>query len=333
MVARIPGDKIKRTVAMIDKALVDSSRGSSNSNSNHVSCSTGNVRAGESRWWQAHAEDKKARWIAVDDVQVLLGLIGFCGQILVSGRWRTAWTVMALRIAVKKGFAPMNGYWMEELQWWRGLLLEMNRRDFKAMMIAPEWQLPMHANDLSPFTDASKSSLAGGGGAVFGKMAMAFRFTYEELAWLEIVDLEGLVVVLWLGILTQVCPEKLAGKRFHAWCDNKAIVAAVNNHKSSAPTIAFLLSIVHRMQALFSFDLRLEFVYSEDNVAADAASREEWGRFKSFMQSVGYEEDMIVWYDVNTQVGVRSETSSKMISMRRLQNDMLRERGTAGDQR
>ena len=303
MEAEIPEDKVVRTVGMIDRVL-----------------------------GMTKKEEKDHVWVGVDDVQVVVGLLGFCGQILVSGSWKLAWSVVALRVAVSQGFAPLNGYWEAELLYWRRLLTDWNR---KALMVEPGWLIPVTANDKSPFSDASrsKSKMRGGGGAVFGEMAMAFTFTPQELTWLDIADLEGLVSVLWIEAICQHCPDRISGKRFEAWCDNMVWVTAVNDHKSPVPTMAYLLEWLHELQAKYSFDLRLEFVASKDNVAADAASREEWDRFFAFMSSSGYDENMIVWFDVDDQVNTRSTASSAMRSMRRLQIDMKQEQCTHEDQR
>ena len=85
MTAEIPEDKVKRTLIAVDGAI-------------------------------------GSKWVSARDLQSLLGLLGFVGQVLVSGRWRVPWTITAVRTAVAYGFAPMNGYWLEELHWWRDLL-------------------------------------------------------------------------------------------------------------------------------------------------------------------------------------------------------------------
>ena len=196
-------------------------------------------------------------WIAADEVQSLVGLLGFCGQVLIPGRWRMTWSIMALRAAVHRGFAPMNSFWLDELGWWKNLLSNWNR---VALMVPPEWLIPMHACDSSPFTDASGSEAEGGAGAVFGNHAMKFLFNKEELTWLPICDLEGLACVLWIWVICTHWPEKISGMRFEAWCDNQSFCGAVNSHKSPAPSLQILLDILHDLQARYSFDLRLEYV-------------------------------------------------------------------------
>ena len=225
--------------------------------------------------------------------------------------------VGGLRTASVQGYAPMNSFWLDELQWWMDLLTHWNR---KSLFLSPELLIPTHAVEFAPFTDASGSEANAGAGAVFGKYWQAFLFTREEAKILPICDLEGVVSVLWL---TEVChrwPEQIAGKRFMAWCDNTTFVGAVNGHKSSAPTLAFLLGYLHDLMARFSFDLRLKYVKSAENVAADAASREDWVRFYSFMESVGYARaDMV---RIPVQASLRTSLTSKMMSMRSLKTAM-----------
>ena len=288
MTAEIPEDKVKRTLTALDAAIKD-------------------------------------KWVSARDLQSLLGLLGFVGQVLVSGRWRVPWTITAVRTAVAYGFAPMNGYWLEELHWWRDLLTKWNRT---AMFLNPELLIPRHAADLAPFTDASGGEANGGAGAVFGKYWMAFLFNKEELAVLPICDLEGIVSVLWLQEVCERWPEAIAGKRFMAWCDNTTFVDCVNNHKTTAPSLAYLLLVLHDLMARYSFELRLKYVKSKDNVAADAASREEWDIFFDFMRSVGFQKSDMVRIPV--QETARRLLTSKMMSMRLSKTAMLSDQKPVG---
>jgi hypothetical protein len=279
----IPADKVRKTVRAIEESLV-------------------------------------VDWVPLKQLLSLFGLLVFCGQVLIPGRWKLAWVVQALRVAVKKGFAPMNSFWQQELVWWVTLLKSWNK---VAMMVPRQWLIPAHANDRSPFTDASGGEAEGAAGAVFGRMAMAFSFSKEELQILPICDLEAMVAVLWLWFIGKTNPELLAGKRFESWCDNKSWVGAVNKHKSSCVTFAFLLDEVHHLQAKYSFDWRLEYVESERNVAADAVSRLDWERFYEFMQSVGYGKADIVWTSAHDlQESPRNSWSLQMRQRRLLEKRM-----------
>ena len=282
MTAEIPEDKVRRTMTALEAAV-------------------------------------EAAWVSAKQLQSLLGLLGFVGQVLVTGRWRVPWTINAVRIAVKHGFCPMSSGWLDELRWWISLLGNWNR---VSMIMKPQWLLPLHAAHLAPFTDASGSESNGGAGAVFGKYYMAFLFTKEELKLLPICDLEGVVSVLWLMQVCELWPEEVAGRRFIAWCDNTTFVDLVNNRKTTAPSLAFLLLKLHDLMARFSFELQLKYVASAENVAADAASREEWDKFFAFMlNTCKLQRSELVRIDV--QEKERVSLTSAMMSMRLLKTEML----------
>jgi hypothetical protein len=143
---------------------------------------------------------------------------------------------------------------------------------------------------------------------------------------MEICDTEGLTMVLWLRMMLDDPAERkrIVGKRFVSWCDNQSFCGAVNAHRSNAPTLAFLLGLLREMQSRYSFVLRLDYVKSEDNTAADAASRRDWDRFYAFMLSVGVSRDDIVWVPV--QETLRSSWSSELRSMRTAQHAMKAKR-------
>jgi hypothetical protein len=126
-------------------------------------------------------------------------------------------------------------------------------------------------------------------------------------------------------MLCERCPDEISGRRFVTWCDNKSFVGAVNAHKSNAPTLAFLLEVLHDLMARYSFDLRIRYVKSAENVAADAASRNEWERFYEFMESVGVPRNEIVMLPV--QETVRRSWSSRLRSIRTSQARMKESQG------
>ena len=226
----------------------------------------------------------------------------------------------ALRVAAKGGFAPMHQEWHGELEWWKSMLERWNR---VALIVPDVWRDPGMADWQSPFTDASRALgsggevRGGGAGAVFGRYAMHFVFTDDEIEWLPICDTEGLVLVLWLTWICTQFPGSISGARFRMWCDNQSFTNAVNARRSNAPTLAFLLGVLHDLQARFSFDIRVDYVRSEDNVAADAVSRQDWGRFYEYMESIGFSPSDVLWVPV--QEDLRSCWSSKLRSMRILQ--------------
>jgi hypothetical protein len=140
---------------------------------------------------------------------------------------------------------------------------------------------------LTPASDAaaSKKKRTGAAGAWFSIYYQYWDFTAEEASQLDIMDLEGLALVVWMEYLVRIHPQYLTGKRFVMRCDNDPFVVAVNSRKSSQPAVAYLLGILHRWQALYSFDLRLVYIKSKDNIGADALSRGKLTEFFSFMLS------------------------------------------------
>jgi hypothetical protein len=65
----------------------------------------------------------------------------------------------------------------------------------------------------SPVTDASRelSSLSGGGGAFYNGMWGICKWTEEEVTELDIMELEGLMCVLWIATLLDINPEHSKG--------------------------------------------------------------------------------------------------------------------------
>ena len=221
----------------------------------------------------------------------------------------------------------MHGEWQAELLWWKQLLGTWNR---VALLVPDVWKDPSMKEWQSPFTDASRALglngevRGGGAGAIFGKYAMQFVFTDAEIQWLPICDTEGLVLVLWLHWICHNHPDTISGTRFRMWCDNQSFTKAVNARRSNAPTLAFLLGLIHDLQARFSFDIRIDYVRSEDNVAADAASRGDWDRFHDHMQTLGFTPSDVVWVPV--QETLRSSWSYKLRSLRILQGRLTDKR-------
>lgn len=129
-------------------------------------------------------------------------------------------------------------------------------------------------------------------------------------------------------MICELWPEEVAGKRFEAWCDNQGFCWAVISHKSPIASMDLLLKQLHKLQAKFSFDLRLEYVESKKNVAADALSRGTMRVFYESMGSIGYNRDDIAWFDVDVRASPRSCWSSEMVRRRRFVQSMRQEQST-----
>ena len=256
----------------------------------------------------------RKRWNPADECQELLGILAFHGRILLTGRWHLPFTVRALARACRQGAAPMHALWKEELRWWRELLAHWNRRSILLPRLYTRWhQTPLQV----PMTDASRAiDKPSGAGAVFGRFFMQFLFSDREVRELSIMDLEGLVVVLWLRYLCEHHRDAIRGKRFIGKCDNEPFVLDVNARKSTHPQISFLLGSIHHLQSKHGFDFKLEYIKSKDNVAADALSRERRDLyFQHMSDSFSITPDQLVYVPVDNSS--RNSLASAMIRLKR----------------
>ena len=223
-------------------------------------------------------------WAPADLMQQLLGVLVFLCRILLSAKWHLSATVRTSAVAGQEGVARVTPMLRSELRWHNELYTHWN---CAAMMIPRQYTTWNQHTLLTPASDAaaSKKKRTGAAGAWFSTYYQYWSFTPQEASELDIMDLEGLALVVWMEYLVRVHPRHIKGKRFVMRCDNEPFVKAVNNRKSSQPAVAYLLGILHRWQALYSFDLRLEYIKSKDNIGADALSRGKLTEYFSFMLS------------------------------------------------
>ena len=268
----------------------------------------------------AVALDDPEACVSEDHVESLYGLLQHCASIMVKGAFHLPFSTVALKQAKRKKFAHVHKGWKSELQWWSQLLLKWNG---VAMIVPLATLRPTSDAIVSPTTDAanSKKKLSGGAGAVFGHRFQHFRFTPEESSILTIMDLEALTCVLWLHTLCHVCPTEVMGKRFIMWCDNDAVVQAVQSNKSNIPTLAFFLEVLHDLQCRFSFELQLEWIDTKSNRLSDALSRDEIEVFKQEMTKRGYKSHSLVFVPI--QQDRRSAWSSSMRQRRLIESALL----------
>jgi hypothetical protein len=273
----VPQDKVDKTVSAIDAALLKN-------------------------------------WVPADECQVLLGLMVFHGRVLLSGKWHLPFMVRSLAQAITTGVAHMHPHWQTELVWWRTLLTQWNRVSIIVPPTLTEGERdPMH----TPMTDASRSKekQTGAAGAMFGVYYQQWKFTPREILNLNIMELEGFALVVWLQ---QLCSEEkhlrhLRGKRFVMRCDNDPFVECVNRRHSTHPAVAFLLGEIHRLCSLHSFDLTLVYINTKLNVGADALSRNDWPTFTKWMQTeLGTHHSRLI--SVPVQETYRKSIASTMIA-------------------
>ena len=245
-------------------------------------------------------------------IEKLLGLLNWMSEVLVSGRFHLAQLVSAMRGAARRGYCIRSEGLRRECLWWQGVLTKWN---CVAIIVPPEYMVSPWKWIDSPVTDASRelSSLSGGGGAFYNGMWGICKWTEEEVTELDIMELEGLMCVLWIATLLDINPQALQGRRFTFRNDNQPWYFACNANKSAKPAIAILLEWLHEMQALHSFLMVIDWIASEENPIADAISREEWERFHEVAASNHYPTSSLR----RVQVLPRSSIVSLMISAKR----------------
>lgn len=198
-----------------------------------------------------------------DLMQQLLGVLVFLCRILLSAKLHLSATVRTAAVAGQEGVARVRPMLCSELQWHNELYTHWN---CAAMMIPRQYTTWDQHTLLTPASDAaaSKKKQTGAAGAWFSVYCQYWSFTTAEASELDIMDLEGLALVVWMEYFVRVHPPHITGKWFVMRCDNDPFVVAVNSRGSSQPAVGHLLGILHRWQALCSFDLRLVYIKPKD---------------------------------------------------------------------
>ena len=236
----------------------------------------------------------------------LLGILNWISSVLVSGRFHLAQIVSARRAAAGYGHARATPSLAAECRWWANVVTKWNR---VAILLPPvHAPSPYHISD-SLATDAAGGD-NGGGGGFFAGLWTAVWWSKEEIECLDIMELEALMYVIFLKMVLDHDPSRLAGRRFVARNDNQPWVASCNSNDSTKPAIAVLLEWLHELMALYSFSVELEWIPSHVNVMPDALSREERSRFLKEALNQGFPASSLV----RLQMPDRSSIVSRMMS-------------------
>ena len=236
----------------------------------------------------------------------LLGILNWISSVLVSGRFHLAQIVSARRAAAGYGHARATPSLAAECRWWANVVTKWNR---VAILLPPvHAPSPYHISD-SLATDAAGGA-NGGGGGFFAGLWTAVWWSREEIECLDIMELEALMYVIFLKMVLDHDPSRLAGRRFVARNDNQPWVASCNSNDSTKPAIAVLLEWLHELMALYSFSVELEWIPSHINVMPDALSRGERLRFLKEALNQGFPASSLV----RLQMPDRSSIVSRMMS-------------------
>jgi hypothetical protein len=247
-------------------------------------------------------------------LEEMLGLLNWISSILVSGGFHLALIVSARRAAASNGFANLTVGLAQECAWWKGVVTKWNR---VSILLPPRHAPSPFSLADSPVTDAAGGA-DGGGGGFFGGMWTAVKWSAEEAANLDIMELEALMYCIFLKMLIDKDPGLVQGRRFVARNDNQPWVAACNSNDSTKPAIALLLAWLHELMALYSFSVELEWIKSADNPIADALSRGEVRRFLESASDAGFPPSSLV----AVRMPDRSSIVSRMMLAKRSQRSM-----------
>lgn len=153
----------------------------------------------------------------------------------------------------------------EDIMWW---LLYINVWNRHSIFYDNEWR---NANDFVFSTDASNLA----GAAVLRNKWLILEFTPEQLArpiaWRELCAVV-VACATWGNMLT--------GHKILIDCDNTAVVESVNKGSCKDVALMELIRALFFIAALNNFDIRLRYIQSKLNRAADLLSRLKIDQFK-----------------------------------------------------
>ena len=210
----------------------------------------------------------KKNFSTLNEVQKLAGLLNFACKCVKSGRVYLSRILNFLRSFGANKFCTrkVTTIVRKDIMWWK--------------------EMASHFNGISLITDAkwskpdeiisSDSCLVGGGAFLNGKyMHFSYPAKLKKLK-LDINQLECMMVIVAL----KKWAEFLARKKVQLFCDNQTTVAVLNSASSKNVILQNCLRELHKLEAIFSFEVKLVYLPGESNRISDALSR--WELDKSF---------------------------------------------------
>ena len=213
--------------------------------------------------------DGKA-YVATRELRSLVGVLSFAGQVCRHARTflRRCWNALGGSTKRTRWTRLSRGV-RADLQWWKAFWSEFN-----GVVLTPQLG-EMRNRDIGLFTD---SSLKGWGVVCGGRyMAGAWPATAQGLS---INELELYTVAL----AAAKFGAEWAGKRVIVNVDNMAAVHTINSGAAKSPPLMAAMRELYLHAAKHSFEIVAVRIRTENNIAADAASRGEWKRFFDFVR-------------------------------------------------
>ena len=215
------------------------------------------------------------------DIQSLVGKLSFAATTVRSGRLFFSRILNFLRILPKHGIKPIPAEAKKDIKWWSIFIEEYNGISF---LPEPFWQAP----DAIISSDAA---LAGLGGFCQGEYFHTSIPQYiSEDPEVFINELECLAIVIALKAWAPaLCSRNLLLK-----CDNQTTIAVINRGRAHNSFTQKCLREVAYLASLYSFQIKVEYVPSEENRISDYLSR--WELDPSYKER--FWEEIALGYDV-----------------------------------
>lgn len=210
--------------------------------------------------WQTRKGGTKRQLLSLLGKLVFVSRIVRPGRIFVRRLFNATMSLKHLHHRLK-----LSKQTLKDIEWWSEFLETWNQ---KSLFYDLEW---CDSNDIFFSTDASDIGYSG----VLQSSWAYKEFTPDQrerlIAWRE------------LYALVTSCftwGHRLKGKKLYIWCDNQNIVYAVNNGTSKNNDIMALVRSLFQIASSMNFEIRLKYIPSKLNTAADLLSRMNIDRFK-----------------------------------------------------
>lgn len=210
-------------------------------------------------------ETLSLRKISCRALQSLVGKLAFCAHVVKGGKTFLRRLFDALA-PLSQPFhrTRITTAMREDLLWWVNFMTSWNGKQI--LVLAP-------ASWLEVFTDASDFA----GGAIFQGHAALSTWPRSQASAHDIHLKELRMIVL----ACQIWGHLWSGQYVRFWCDNQAMVAAVNKGSSRSLEVIPLLRELFWLMAAHKFSLQATWLPTYENKLADALSRCDWVAFWS----------------------------------------------------
>ena len=211
--------------------------------------------------------DPQKRKATVNDIQKLCGFLNFLCRAVVPGRafTRRIYTLVSSNMKPHH-HVKLPSEIKKDLQVWDEFLASPDAyaRPFVDLT-------KFTAEDIGMFSDASKSLVSGGLGAICGDQWTYAPWNYEFLKQkdisIEYLELFAVVVAvkLWL--------HKFKNRRIYLHCDNMSVVHMINNSSSTCRNCMVLIRIITLTALQNNTRVFAQHIRTEKNKLADSLSR------------------------------------------------------------